>query len=53
MSTLELRAAHRRKSQSPFSGFARFISILREVLDAFDEARRQAHEAERRYPFTS
>jgi hypothetical protein len=51
MSTLEMRAAQLPKAKH--GGFARFIAALRDVLDAFDEARRQAYEAERRYPYMS
>jgi hypothetical protein len=53
MSTLEMRASHLPKTQPLFGGFARVASLLRDVLDVFVEAQRQAHEAERRYPFTS
>ena len=51
MSTLEMRVSHRPKTQSLFGGLARAASILRDVLDVFNEARTQAYEAERRYPF--
>ena len=53
MSTLEMRAAHMPKAKSQVGGFGRFLAVLRDVLEAFEEARRQAYEAERRYPFTS
>ena len=53
MSTLEMRASHLPKSQSLFGGFARVAFFLRDLLDVFTEAQRQAHEAEQRYPFTS
>jgi hypothetical protein len=53
MSTLEMRAQHLPKARSLFGGFARVVSIVRDVLGAFTEAQRQAYEAERRYPFTS
>jgi hypothetical protein len=53
MSTLEMRASQLPKTQSSFGGFARLVSVLRDVLDVFSEAQRQAHEAELHYPFTS
>ena len=53
MSTLEMRASYLPKTQSLFGVFARVVSLLRDVLDVFSEAQRQAHEAERRNPFTS
>ena len=53
MSTLEMRASELPKTQSSFGGFARLVSLLRDVLDVFGEAQRQAYEAERRYPFMS
>jgi hypothetical protein len=53
MSTLEMQVSRRPKAQSLFGGFARAASILRDVLDVFAEAQRQAHEVERRYPFMS
>jgi len=51
MSTLGMRASKLPKTLSSFAGFARLVSLLRDVLDVFSEAQRQAHEAERRYPF--
>ncbi|MEJ2379236.1 MAG: hypothetical protein P8Y71_28880 [Pseudolabrys sp.] len=51
MSTLEIRAPHAPKSG--FGGVHRLISVLALVVDAFNDALRQAHEAERRYPFTA
>jgi hypothetical protein len=53
MSTLEMRAPQWSRTLSSFGGFARLFSLLRDVLDVFGEAQRQAHEAERRYPFTA
>ena len=53
MSTLEMRASQLPKTQSSFGGFARLVSLVRDVLDVFSEAQRRAYEAERRYPFTS
>ncbi len=53
MSTLEMRVAHMPKAKSRFGGFARFVSVVCDVLDIFEEAQRQAWEAERRYPFMS
>jgi hypothetical protein len=51
MSTLEMRVSHHPKAQSWFGGFAHVAAVLRVVLDVFNEARTQAYEAERRYPF--
>jgi hypothetical protein len=53
MSTLEMRASQWPKTQSLFGGLARLISLLRDVVEVFGEAQRQAYEAERRYPFTA
>jgi hypothetical protein len=53
MSTYEMRVAPAPKTSSLFGGFARLVSLVRDVLDVFSEAQRQAYEAERRYPFTS
>ena len=53
MSTLEMRASQWPKAQSLFGGLARLFSLLRDVLEVFGEAQRQAYEAERRYPFTA
>ncbi len=53
MSTLEIHAPHVSKSRRLFGGFARVTKLLAEVLDVFAEAQRMAHEAERRYHFTS
>ncbi len=53
MSSYELRVAQPPKAPSLFGGLARVASLLRDVLDVFSEAQRQACEAERRYPFTS
>jgi hypothetical protein len=53
MSTFAMRVSHSPKAQSLFGGLARVVSILRDVLDVFVEAKRQAYEAERRYPFMS
>lgn len=52
MSILEIQAPHAPKAASS-GGFHRFVSLLAAVVDAFNEAQRQAHEAERRYPFTA
>jgi len=53
MSTLEMRVAQLPKEKTRVGGFARVVSVLREVLDVLHEAKRQAYEAERRHPFTS
>jgi hypothetical protein len=53
MSTYEMRVTQPPKAPALFGGVARVASLLRDVLDAFSEAQRQACEAERRYPFTS
>jgi hypothetical protein len=53
MSTSAMRASHLPKAQSLFAGFARAVSVLHDMLDVFAEARKQAYEAERRYPFMS
>jgi hypothetical protein len=53
MSTLEMPASQWPKTQSLFGGFARLVSLLRDVHAVFGEAQRQAYEAERRYPFTA
>jgi hypothetical protein len=53
MSTLEMRAAFLPKAEKPFGRFARFVSLLNEVLDVLEEARRQARKAQRRYPFVA
>jgi hypothetical protein len=52
MSMLEIRAPHAPKAWLPRGGFARVASIVLTVIDVFNEAQKQAHEAERRYPFT-
>ncbi len=53
MSTLEIRSAHAAKIRPTFGGFSRLATTFLIVLDTFAEAQRQAHEAERRYPFTA
>lgn len=53
MSTYEMRVTHAPKTTSLFGGFARLVSLVRDVLDVLTEAQRQAYEAERRYPFTA
>jgi hypothetical protein len=53
MSTYEMRIVHAPKTSSLYGGFARLVSLVRDVLNVFSEAQRQAHEAERRYPFAS
>lgn len=53
MSALEIRIPHAPKTRFGFGGFARVAATLAAVLDAFTEAQRQAHEAKRRYPFTT
>jgi hypothetical protein len=53
MSTLAIRAPHAAKARLPLSGFfTRIAAVTLMVLDVFTEAQRQAHEAQRRYPFT-
>jgi hypothetical protein len=53
MSTLVIRAPHATKARLPLSAFfARVGAAMLIVLDVFTEAQRQAHEAQRRYPFT-
>jgi hypothetical protein len=51
MSTLEIRAAHAPKAWLLRRGFARAASVVLTVIEVFSEAQRQAHEAQRRYPF--
>jgi hypothetical protein len=53
MSTLEIRASHAPKTWPGFGGFSRFVGALLTVIDVFAEAQRQAHEAQRRFPFTA
>lgn len=53
MSTFAMRASHPPKARPLYDGFARVVAVLRVVLDVFNEARTQAYEAERRYPFIS
>jgi len=53
MSTLEIRSPHAPKTRPIFGGFSRLVATLAAVLDAFNEAQRQAHEAERRHRFTA
>jgi hypothetical protein len=53
MSTLEIRSPRAAKTRPAFGGFTRLATTFLIVLDAFAEAQRQAHEAERRYPFTA
>ncbi len=53
MSTFAMRASHLPKARPLYDGFARVVAILSDVLDVFNEARTQAYEAERRYPFMS
>jgi hypothetical protein len=53
MSTLEIHATHMSKPRRRFGGFSRFTGFIAELLDVFTEAQRLAHEAERRYHFTS
>jgi hypothetical protein len=53
MSTLEIHAPRTSKLRRRFGNFARLTGLLAEVLDVFAEAQRMAHEAERRYHFTS
>ncbi len=53
MSTLEIHAPPAPKAQPSFGGLARVTSTMLAVIDVFIEAKRQAHEAQRRYPFTA
>jgi hypothetical protein len=53
MSSYEMRVTHAPKTSSLFGGLARFVSLVRDVLDVLTEAQRQAYEAERRHPFAS
>ncbi len=53
MSTLVIRAPHAPKVLLPLSGFfARIAAVVLAVIDVFAEAQREAHDAQRRYPFT-
>jgi len=52
MSTLEMRAPTP-KPWPAFGGFARLAATILTVIDVFNEAQKMAHEAERRYPFTT
>jgi hypothetical protein len=53
MSTLELSMRRVSKTQSLFGAFARLVSALRVVIEAWSEAQQLAHEARRRFPFTT
>lgn len=53
MSTFDLPLPHARERKPLFGGFARVASTVRLFLDVLSEARQQAYEAKRRYPFTS
>jgi len=52
MSTLDIHAPPTPKA-SFRGGFARVTSTVLAVIDVFIEAKRQAHEAQQRYPFTA
>jgi hypothetical protein len=49
MTTLPIRAP----IEAPLAGFARLISYLDIAIEVFAEARRQAVEAHKRYPFAA
>lgn len=52
MNTMSIRAAEVQKQNAWLSAaFARVVAALRITFEVFDEARRQADEAKRRYPF--
>jgi hypothetical protein len=53
MSTLEIRSPHTLKARPTFGAISRLAATFMIVLDVFAEAKRQAHEAQRRYPFTA
>jgi hypothetical protein len=53
MSTLDIPAPRVTTPRSRFGGLARIVSALRLVLEVLSEAKQQAYEAKRRYPFTS
>ncbi len=53
MSTLEIRAPHAPKTRPSFGGLARVAAAFMTVIHVFGEAQRQAHEAQKRYPFTA
>jgi hypothetical protein len=50
MSTLSIRVPHVPQVW-PIPAVARFISVVRMVLDAFAEAQEQARAAQKQYPF--
>lgn len=53
MSTLEMRATHlpKAKTKPGVGWFARVIAVIWSVFDVLEEAKRQAREAQQRYPF--
>lgn len=53
MSTLQVRTPFLPKARLPWGALTRIASAIATVLDVFNEALAQAHEAQRRYPFTS
>ena len=53
MSTLTIRTPSMPKVRLPLRVFARLGALILAVIDVFGEALRQAHEAQRRYPFTA
>lgn len=54
MSTaFDLSVPHLRKAGSLHGGFERVASAVRLVFEVWSEAKQQAYEAQRRYPFTS
>jgi hypothetical protein len=53
MSTLQARMPYLPKVRSPWAVLSRLAAVITTVIDVFDEALAKAHEAERRYPFTS
>jgi hypothetical protein len=54
MSALVIRAPHAPKALLPLSDFfTRAAAVVLTVINVFTEAQRQAHEAQRRYPFTA
>jgi hypothetical protein len=53
MSTLAIKNPPLPKLRSPLDLFARAVGIVVAVIDAYAEALTQAHDAQRRYPFTT
>jgi hypothetical protein len=53
VSTLEVHTSPAPKNRPSFGGLARVAAAFMTVVHVFGEAQRQAHEPQRRYPFTA